>query len=60
MIDLELQERERAEEEELGGPVKCCSRCGEWLPADTEFFPRNGPRLSSWCKACWSERKVEH
>lgn len=40
---------------DFGEPVKHCPRCGQWLPADNEFFPRNGERLHSWCKACWSE-----
>ena len=38
---------------------KRCSKCGDWWPADSEFFHRNGKSLSSWCKACCSERKAE-
>jgi hypothetical protein len=32
-----------------------CARCGEWLPADEEFF-RTMPhgRLQSWCRLCES------
>lgn len=39
---------------------KRCSKCGDWWPADLEFFHRsNGNGLNSWCKACCSERKAE-
>ena len=41
------------------GREKQCSRCGEWWPADTEFFYRNGAGLHSYCKACVLERCYE-
>lgn len=48
--------------EKLAGILKRCSKCGEWLPADNEFFPwmsRDGKKiLSSWCKACFAEYKA--
>ncbi len=40
------------------GMWRCRGRCGEVLPATTEFFHRdkNGPKgLRSVCKACYSE-----
>jgi hypothetical protein len=49
-------------EEAFGCIVKRCSKCMEWLPSDTEFFPRHSPSpigLHSWCKACWSERSTK-
>lgn len=37
-----------------------CVRCGEWWPADEEFFYRlSDGRLHSYCKACCTERKAE-
>lgn len=39
---------------------KRCARCGEWWPADEEFFHRlGGRRLHSYCKACVTERVYE-
>jgi hypothetical protein len=33
-----------------------CTTCGEYWPADTEFFyPRGATRLASECKACFCE-----
>lgn len=32
-----------------------CSCCGEYWPADTEFFYSRGARLSSACKACFRD-----
>jgi hypothetical protein len=43
----------------LLGREKRCSRCGEWWPADTEFFNRQGAGLHCWCKACVIERCYE-
>jgi len=41
------------------GVEKRCTRCGDWWPADEEFFPKNRVRtkrgLSPWCKACFTE-----
>lgn len=40
------------------GPVKRCPKCGEWWPADREFFyakKDTASGLQSWCRACWSE-----
>jgi len=48
MIDIDM---------ELG-PVKRCPKCGEWWPADREFFytSKHTPSgLQSWCIACWKE-----
>lgn len=41
------------------GPERRCVRCGEYWPADTEFFYRRGDGLHSWCKACCTERTGE-
>ncbi|WP_428719113.1 hypothetical protein [Undibacterium curvum] len=43
--------RER-QQSELGEEVKC-SKCGEFWPADAEFFYMNKGRPHSWCKACY-------
>lgn len=41
---------------ELGEVEKRCTKCGEWLPADNEFFfYEKKPVLNSWCKACMLE-----
>jgi len=37
------------------GREKQCTKCGEWWPADTEFFYRQQnvrSRLHAWCIAC--------
>jgi hypothetical protein len=43
---------------------KKCTRCGEYWPADEEFFRmlhRYGSHsLASWCRACETEQKAEH
>lgn len=42
-----------------GEMEKHCSGCGEWWPADTDFFspaPSKTLGLDSWCKACQAER----
>ncbi len=40
---------------------KQCTKCGDWWPADNEFFFTTGTRakkkLHSWCKACYLEEK---
>lgn len=45
-------------------PEKRCARCGEYWPADGEFFRpdnrRDHPRLHAWCRACEAEQKAEH
>lgn len=39
---------------------KRCYRCGEFWPADEEFFNRlSDGRLHSYCRACCTERKRE-
>jgi hypothetical protein len=43
--------RERIESE-LGEEVKC-AKCGDFWPADPEFFYLSNGRLHSWCKACY-------
>ncbi|WP_428718548.1 hypothetical protein [Undibacterium curvum] len=43
--------RER-QQSELGEEVKC-AKCGEFWPADSEFFFMNKGRPHSWCKACY-------
>lgn len=45
-------------ETELGDEIKC-SKCGEFWPADAEFFFMNKGRPHSWCKACYrSDPKI--
>lgn len=40
---------------ELGREMKC-NRCGEFWPADQEFWYREGKKgLSCWCIACYRE-----
>jgi hypothetical protein len=39
-------------ETELGTEVKCAS-CGEFWPADSEFFYFSNGRPHSWCRACY-------
>ena len=34
------------------GPEKQCTRCGEWWPADAEFFHVRLGQLVAACKAC--------
>lgn len=44
-------------EEELG-PQQLCRTCGEWWPADREFFYLDRGRASgmeTMCRACWAE-----
>jgi hypothetical protein len=44
-----------------GSLEKVCPECGEWLPADTEFWDTQistRDRLRSYCRACRVERKV--
>ena len=43
------------------GPEKLCTRCGEWWPADGEFFysdPDGVAGLFYCCKACYQEWKA--
>jgi hypothetical protein len=40
-----------------GETERQCSRCGEWLPLDDDFFYRVNGYLRGVCKACWSERR---
>ena len=38
------------------GLEKRCTKCSEWLPADTEFFyPSNRGGLHPWCAFCYRE-----
>lgn len=37
---------------ELGEEVRCAS-CGDFWPADKEFFYFSGGKPHSWCKACY-------
>lgn len=42
---------------ELGQEARC-NRCGEWWPADTEFFnARTEGTPRSWCKGCERDAK---
>ena len=44
------------------GEEKRCARCGEYWPADEEFFAackNNKSGLHSYCRACCTERKVK-
>jgi formylmethanofuran dehydrogenase subunit E len=43
--------RERRETE-LGEEVTC-AKCGEFWPADKEFFYFSNGKPHSWCKACY-------
>ena len=48
------QERKDAD----GELERQCTQCGEWWPADKEFFYPNGKHgLHTQCKACYLERK---
>ena len=43
------------------GLEKRCSTCGEFFPADTEFFFSQASRpegLSTYCKACYLDRDI--
>ena len=46
--------RRRAEQfsDDCGHELKC-SKCGEFWPADSEFFYCSKGRISSWCIACY-------
>lgn len=46
----------RLRETELG-LEKRCSVCGDYWPADTEFFYAKGAGLMSCCKACYVARR---
>lgn len=37
------------------GLERRCSCCGDYWPADAEFFDRKGGWLTSTCKACFRE-----
>lgn len=39
------------------GPERRCSKCGEYWPADDEFFHRCRTGLASACKACTAESR---
>ena len=44
------------------GEEKRCTRCGDYWPADGEFFghqPNNRNGLSSQCRACLAESRRE-
>lgn len=40
------------------GTEKQCSVCGEWWPADAEFFGMTGGYLRGFCKACRYEQEA--
>lgn len=40
------------------GTEKQCSVCGEWWPADPEFFGLSGGYLRGFCKACRYEQEA--
>jgi hypothetical protein len=50
--EAEMLKRPNYRRAEYGGVEKLCPKCGEWWPADAEFFYQNHGRLHSWCKAC--------
>lgn len=40
------------------GREKCCPRCSEYWPADSQFYHTNPSKtdgLQYWCKACYAE-----
>lgn len=43
--------------DEDGNPEKRCSKCREYMPADSEFFYRgkNDDGLYRWCRFCCNE-----
>jgi hypothetical protein len=45
------------------GLERRCARCGEFWPADTEFWHplkrADHIGLHSWCRACYGERKYQ-
>ncbi len=44
------------------GMVRRCSKCGDWWPANREFFYSSGSggrKLHSWCIACYTEWRSE-
>jgi hypothetical protein len=47
----------RFRQTELGLEARC-SKCGEWWPADSEFFYMLHGRPHSWCKACYIADRV--
>lgn len=47
----------RFRQTELGREARC-SKCGEYWPADAEFFYMLRGRPHSWCKACYIEDRV--
>ncbi len=54
--------KERLDED--GELERHCSKCGEWWPADREFFfgytdQKGKEHLHDWCKACYLERRKE-
>lgn len=42
---------------ELGREARC-SKCGDWWPADDEFFYMANGVPHSWCKACYVADRV--
>jgi hypothetical protein len=57
MIPFAIPRNRPAIETELGTEVQCC-RCGEFFPADSEFFYSTKGRPHSWRKACCSEAPI--
>jgi hypothetical protein len=46
--------------DEDGMLEKRCPRCGEYWPADTEFFYAHADELSSYCRSCNHEHSTRH
>lgn len=45
--------KDRVIETELGQEARC-AQCGEFWPADAEFFFMTRGKPHSWCKACYA------
>lgn len=54
MTPLKIPRNRATIQTELGTEAQC-SLCGEYFPADSEFFFSAKGKLHSWCKACYSE-----
>ncbi len=58
---MTTEPKERLDED--GNLERRCSKCGDWWPADREFFYSSGPaekgKLHSQCKACYDADRRE-